>query len=46
MLEQEAHDCEVDEIADLLEQNGLHWFLSQLYLLRGRTAETLKIWTE
>ena len=46
MLEMEAHDCDVDELASSLEKDSLHWYLSQLYLAQGRIAEVLVIWTE
>ena len=46
MLEKEAHDCDVNELAPHLEGNSLHWYLSQLYLLEGKIPETLQIWTE
>lgn len=46
MLEKEAHDCDVDELAPLLEKSNLHWYIAQLYLLHGRVSETLKVWTE
>ena len=46
ILDGEAHACDVDELASLLESNGLHWHLSQLYLRQGRVGEVLRIWTE
>ena len=46
MLEKEAHDCDVDELAPLLEKSGLHWYLSQLLLSQGRVKDILVIWTE
>lgn len=46
MLENEPHDCDVDELVLPLERLSLHWYLSQLYLAHGRMEEVLKIWTE
>lgn len=46
MLEREPHDCDVDELSGALEVNGLHWHLSQLYLMAGRVQETLIVWKE
>lgn len=46
MLEQEAHDCDVEQLRPLLEQNQMHWYLSQLYLAKGQVSETLSIWAE
>lgn len=46
MLEREAHDCDVDDLAPLLEKHSLHWYLSQLLLLEHRIADTLVVWTE
>ncbi|KAK9898088.1 hypothetical protein P389DRAFT_170226 [Cystobasidium minutum MCA 4210] len=46
MLEREPHECDVDELAPLLERSSLHWYLSQMLLLQHRITDTLVIWTE
>lgn len=46
MLDREAHECDVDELAPLLERESLHWYLSQMLLLQHRLPETLTVWTE
>ena len=46
MLETEAHDIDVDEVAVMFESHELHYHLSQLYLAQGRLANVLQIWSE